>query len=84
MKGKTSSSERLPVGTRVKCTKHQGRHTGTIARVIAPNQMYVVGWHGKGTGTVRIGNTDVHYPLEIIENHMFDLTACEADKIEPM
>lgn len=76
-------SERLPVGTAIKCVAHGGAHTGTVARVIVPNQMYVVGWDGRATNSVMIGRVKVRYPAAILENHLFDLTACEGTKIEP-
>jgi hypothetical protein len=74
----------LPVGTRIKCVTHKGKHRGTIARVLVPGEMYVIGWDGKGTKTVMIGSVKVHYPAEILENHLFDLTACEANKVEAL
>lgn len=76
------SDSNLTVGTRVRCTAHRGRHRGIIARVLVPGEMYVVSWEGRGTRLVRIGNVVLKYPQEIVDNHLLDLTACEASKVK--
>lgn len=82
----SQEQENYPVGTEVQCTAHQGKHRGTVARVIMEGTMYVIAWHGKGTrgvaGRVRVGSVDLKYPKELIESHLLDLTACEASKVE--
>lgn len=70
-------------GDSIKCTKHDGKHRGTVATVIMPGVMYTVTWHGKGAPEpVRVGTVTLRYPKEIVQHHLFDLTACEAEAIE--
>lgn len=82
-----SKTQGLNVGQRVKCTGHGGTHHGTVARVLVPDELYVIAWHGKGTsgaaGRVRVGNVVMKYPRDLVENHLLDLTSCEASKVEP-
>ncbi len=33
-------------GQRVKCTNHNGEHTGTVSAMIVPNVMVAVSWDG--------------------------------------
>lgn len=73
----------LRVGSHVRCTNHNGRHVGVVARVIKPGVMYVVVWRGTGPlVNVQIGRATLRFPREIVRDHLLDITAVEAEKIE--
>ena len=68
-------------GDQVKCTNHNGRHTGRVAHVIVPNALVAVAWDGyQAAPGQKSTNPDKIYMAELSKSH--NLAATPATELE--
>lgn len=62
-------------GSQVKCSNHNGRHTGRVAHVIVPGQLVAVAWDGYVTAPGQApSNPDKAWMAELSKAHNLGAT----------